>query len=58
MILSSVVYIQETRVCVKLDDTHTSFFNANTGVRQGYVLSPNLFKLYINNLPIYFQTLP
>ena len=27
-------------------------------MRQGDVLSPNLFKLYINDLPKYFQTLP
>ena len=27
-------------------------------MRQGDALSPNLFKLYINDLPKYFQTLP
>ena len=33
-------------------------FNSKIGVRQGDVLSPNLFKLYIHDFPKYLQDLP
>lgn len=39
------------KVCVKVEDKITDFFRYNVGVRQGDVLSPTLFKLFINGLP-------
>lgn len=46
----------KTELCVKLDSIHaTNFFPSNVGVRQGDNLSPNLFKLFINDLPEQFD---
>ena len=39
------------RLCVKINDKMTEFFVSGVGVRQGDVLSPNLFKFFINELP-------
>lgn len=39
------------RLCVRVDNKITDFFSSNVGVRQGDVLSPNLFKFFINDLP-------
>ena len=36
---------------VKNGNTITKIFDCKTGVRQGDVLSPNLFNLYVNDLP-------
>jgi hypothetical protein len=38
-------------VCLKVDQQRTDFFPCNTGVKQGDVLSPNLFNLFLNDLP-------
>ena len=43
---------------VKVGDTLTNSFISRLGVRQGDVLSPNLFKLFINDLPNYFLDTP
>ena len=46
----------KTELCVKIDSNHTTdFFPSDIGVRQGDNLSPNLFKLFINDLPEIFD---
>ena len=44
-----------TKCAVKIGDQRTSFFSCSKGVRQGCVLSPILFNLYINELPQLFE---
>ena len=45
----------KTEVCVKIDNYRTDFFNSKLGVKQRDNLIPNLFNLYENDLPSYFD---
>ena len=47
---------QNIDLCVKVDSQHVSeSFYSHIGVRQGDNLRPNLFKLFINDLPDVFD---
>ena len=42
---------QKSSNAVKIDNFRTNFFLCKRGLRQGCPLSPNLFNIYINDLP-------
>lgn len=44
-----------TELCVKINESLTNSFQSQTGVRQGDVLSPNLFKIFVNDIPKYLS---
>jgi hypothetical protein len=44
-----------SKSCVKLQNHITDHFPINLGVKQGDNLSPNLFKIFINDLPDYIE---
>ena len=46
----------KSEACVKIGNLLTTSFPIKLGVRQGDNLSPNLFKIFINDLPSYLQS--
>ena len=46
-------FYSNSTLCVKIDDDITNSFQSYVGVRQGDVLSPNLFKKFVNDIPKY-----
>ena len=47
----------KTKCAIKQSSCRTDYFNYNRGVRQGCILSPLLFNLYINELAIEFENI-
>lgn len=41
----------KSKLCIRVDNQHTPLFKSSVGVRQGDVLSPKIFNLFINDLP-------
>ena len=44
-----------SKSCIKIKNHHTEFFTVKLGVNKGDNLSPNLFKIFMNDLPEYLK---
>ena len=47
---------EKVKCCVKYNNSISDFFNCNTGLFQGEVLSPILFSMYVNDMELHFLT--
>ena len=47
---ASIIYSND-KACIKIDDKITETFEINQGIRQGCVLSPLLFNIFLSDLP-------
>ena len=47
-----------SKSCIRINNRITNFFPLGLGVKQGDNLSPNLFKVFINDLPTYLNSTP
>jgi exonuclease III len=45
----------KSKACVKLPSGLTEYFDTNVGVKQGCVISPTLFNLFLNDIPEIFD---
>ena len=54
--LISTMY-SKTLCCIKSGNMRSAYFKYNRGVRQGCILSPLLFNLYLNDLPLLLQNI-
>jgi exonuclease III len=45
-------------MCIRWGSVKSEYFNVNNGVRQGGVLSPFLFNVYMNDLSVRLESLP
>ena len=48
----------KSSVCVRIREHHTDLFVLKVGVRQGYVLSPNLFEIFNIDMPSFLNGTP
>ena len=57
MFLAVKSLYSSVRSCVRVNSYKTYWFDVQCGLRQGLVLSPLLFNLFINDLVVYIKTL-